>query len=177
MNRQCCIRKTKNERGYGLVVAVSIIALLTMLGLMVLDVVATDVQMAGGDRSSGNAYYLAEAGGIWAQQTLVTLVYPQGASGSATPGALTTLGALSTADQAAFCPDSPNPPCSTYYYMSVGTPSGNTVTYPGGSYMVAATCVPNCNLGTTPTSYIIRSLGTTTDGSAKRLIEITMGAN
>lgn len=171
------MRPIKNhERGYSLIVAVSVVALLSMVGIMVLDQVYTDTQLSGGDRAALNAMYLAEAGAVWGKQALVDLLYPPGTnSGTANVANLTVLSSLGGTD--VLCPENncTTQPCPaaitcTNWYLLTNT---SWVPYGNGQYRVAATCNPNC-LVTNPISYSVRALGQSFDGS-QRLLEVTVG--
>ena len=170
------MKRKSRQRGYSLIVAVTVVALLSMLGIMVLDQVYTDTQLSGGDRASINAMYLAEAGAVWGKQALVDVLYPPGTnSGTAAVTNLTSLNALAATD--AICPENNcvAPPCpstitcSNWYLLT----STAWVPYGTGQYRVAATCNPNC-LVANPVSYSVRALGQSPDGS-QRLLEITVG--
>lgn len=165
------------ERGFSLIIAVSIIALLTLFGVLVLDASHGDVQLAGGDRAAQNTLFIAEAGIVTAKQQLVNLLYPPGTSSSAANvAALMALTSLAAND--ALCPENacvsapcPTPiRCSDWYAL---TPAAGQ-SYGTGSYRAAATCNPNCSLVTPPASYSVRALALSPDG-AQRLLEITVG--
>ena len=64
--------KTQKQRGFSLLVAMTLLTLLTFLGLMVWDTVAIESQSAGSDRRSINALYIAEAGMAWGLDQLAT---------------------------------------------------------------------------------------------------------
>lgn len=53
------------QQGFSLLLAMSVIVLLTLLGIMVLKTVTADLALAGSDRSSQAALYTAEAGVYW----------------------------------------------------------------------------------------------------------------
>ncbi|HET6343434.1 MAG TPA: hypothetical protein VFH51_00825 [Myxococcota bacterium] len=157
-------RPRPRERGYSLIIAVSIIALLIMMGTMVLDQVGNDVQLAGGDRAAQNAMFLAEAGAIWGKSAVVQALYPTSDTATAQLTAITSLPALTAVD--ALCPDGIS--CASWYRLT----AAEWVTYANGQYRVGVTCNPSCS--GTPQSYTIRSLGKSADG-AQRLIEVVVG--
>ncbi|HET6344077.1 MAG TPA: hypothetical protein VFH51_04050 [Myxococcota bacterium] len=156
------------ERGYSLIIVVAVSTLLLSAGVVTLDAVYADTQAARADDSTQNALYLAEAGAVWGQQTLTTLLYPAG-SGPADPPAissLTSLPRLASGDP--ICPDGVT--CSNWFLL---TPS-DWITYGAyrGAYRVAASCSPSCT--PTATTFTIRAVGKVPSG-AKRLLEVTMG--
>lgn len=157
-------RPKAHERGYSLIIAVTIIALLIMMGTMVLDQVANDVQLAGGDRAAQNAMFLAEAGAIWGKSALVEILYPASDTATAQLTAVTSLPGLPAVDP--LCPDGIS--CASWYRLT----SQEWIPYANGQYRVGVTCSPSC--AGTPQSYIVRSLGKSSDG-AQRLIEVVVG--
>ena len=170
--RICC--KTR-QLGYSLMMAASIIALLTMLALSVLEAVRADVQLAGGDRAAQNSMYVAEGGAQWAKQALIDILFPDGLSGTPNIASLTALPALSNADP--LCPENNcvTPPCPvvlncSQWFLLTGA---SWVPYGSGQYRAAATCSPNCSVAT-PQQYLVRAMGQMPDGS-RRLLELTLG--
>lgn len=157
------------ERGASLIIAVAIIAILIMAGTVVLDAVHSDTQLGKADDAAQNAGYIAEAGAVWGQDTLLTLLYPVGSgpSDAAQIANLTAKTALAAGDD--LCPD--GVVCAQWYLL---TPTA-WVTYgpANGSYRVAATCIPTCG-SASPNVFMIRSMGKL-PGGAKRLVEVTMG--
>ena len=169
--------RNHQQRGYSLIVAVTVVTLLTLLGILVLDSVWSDTQLSGGDRASINAMYLAEAGAVWGQQQLINMVMPPGTT-AANNTSLMALTALGTTDP--ICPENAcvAPPCPqalncTQWYQL--TPTA-WVPYSTGQYRVAATCLPApcTNPASSNPVYLIRSIGQWPDGS-QRLVEVTVG--
>jgi Tfp pilus assembly protein PilX len=165
------------QRGYSLIIAVAIIALLSLVGLMVLDQAANDVQLAGADRAAQNALYVADAGAVWAKQYVIDTLYPPGTATGAPPTA-TNLDALpALAQNDVLCPENTcsSPPCPTSTDCSrfhlITSPAW--VPYGAGQYRAAASCEPSCTVAS-PLSYTLRAMGQTPDG-ATRLIEMTLG--
>lgn len=156
------------QRGFSLIVAVSVVTLLIMTGTVVLDAVHSDNILAGADFSAQVAGYVAEAGAVWGKDTLEALLYPSGSAPNSPPvvSNLTAMTALSTGD--ALCPD--DTVCTNWRLL---TPSA-WVSYGanGGTYRVAATCRPDCT--GTPTSFVVRAVGKMTDG-VQRLVEVDVG--
>jgi Tfp pilus assembly protein PilX len=76
-----------NERGYSLIIAMVIVAILTMLGFAVLDAVIGDVDMASAARQKEAALYVAEGGIAWAVDQ-VNAAYPS-SSGTTVFGDIT----------------------------------------------------------------------------------------
>ena len=175
-------RRRRGERGYSLIISVTIITLLTMGGVMVLDAVYTDILLSGGDRAALNAMYVSEAGAVKYKQILIDKLYPGGATGAATPGALSIYPYLVDTGDEPLCPESncPAPPCTT---KKMDPPCGQWrrmtdaagEVYPNGTYHVAVAAMPN------GTSYTMRSLGIAESAagpggkSPQRLIEVTLG--
>ncbi len=161
------------QAGFSLIIAVSIISLLSLVGMMILEQSIADVQLAGADRAAHNSLYIAEAGAIWGQQQVADLLFPPGTSTADKPqaGSLTGLPTLPANDP--LCPENscitpPCPPpidCSQFYLL---TPSW--VDYGGGRYRAAASCTPSCSAGL-PRAYTVRALGQAASGAA-RLVEV-----
>lgn len=159
-----------SEAGFSLVTAVVIITLLVFLGTMVLQQVANDVQLAGGDRAAANALYIAEAGAVWGKVTATNLLFPNG-PGTPQVSAITALTPVTAADQTSLCPDTAGV-CTTTFYSLTAASGSTWVSYGSGQYNVGVACNPNCT--GMPYTYTIRSFGQTPDG-AKRLVELTLG--
>lgn len=159
----------RRARGFSLIVVVAVMSILVAMGLMVLDAVYAGIQLAGGDRAAQEGLDIAEAGAVWGRDTLVSLIFPAGAS---TPD-LTNLmnkAPLSAGDP--LCPD--NVTCSNFYLL---TPSP-WVAFASGEYRVAATCRPGaCTTGSAATAFVVRSLGRTPVGGgvSQRLLELSVG--
>lgn len=164
------------QRGASLIVAVTIVTILTLIGAMVLDQVYADTQLSGSERAAQNATYVADAGAVWGQAQLANLIFPNGlASAGSTPPVLTGLMALPTLPaNDAMCPDATLTTCTAWYLL---TPPANPslpgwVPYGANSnYRVAATCNPQpCSNANTPVNYSVRSMSLSADGS-RHLIE------
>jgi hypothetical protein len=175
--RRPCTHRSAAQGGYSLIIAVAIIALLSLVGLLVLDQAANDVQLAGADRAAQNALYVADAGAVWAKQFVIDTLYPPGTASGAPPTA-TNLDALPRLAQTdVLCPENAcsSPPCPltldcSRFHLLTGaawTPYGQ------GTYRAAASCEPSCTVAA-PQSYTLRAMGKTPDG-ATRLIEMTLG--
>lgn len=174
------LRATASQRGASLIVAVTIITILTLVGAMVLEQVYADTQLSGSERAAQNAAYVADAGAVWGQAQLGNLIFPNGlASAATTPPVLTTLMALPSLPAGdAMCPDATLTNCTAWYLL---TPPANP-SLPGwvafganANYRVAATCNPQpCNNANTPVNYSVRSMSLSSDGS-RHLIEMVLG--
>lgn len=174
-----CRRAPKAQRGASLIVAVTIITLLTLVGAMVLEQVYADTQLSGSERAAQNAAYVADAGVVWGQAQLGNLLFPNGlSSASTTPPVLAGLMALPTLPAGdAMCPDAPLTTCSAWYLLS--PPSAPAL--PGwvayganANYRVAATCNPQpCSATTLPVNYSVRAMSSSLDGS-RHLIEMVL---
>lgn len=172
--------RCQSERGASLIVAVTIITILTLIGAMVLEQVYADTQLSGSERSAQNVAYAADAGAVWGQMQLANLVFPNGlATAGTTPPVLTGLMALPTLPaNDAMCPDATLTTCTGWYLL---TPPSNPA-LPGwvpynsnANYRVAATCNPQpCNNANTPVNYSLRSMAQSNDGS-RHLIEVVLG--
>ena len=153
------------QRGFSLVIAVAIFALLSMMGVMVLDAVYTDTQMAGGDRAGQNVLYVSEAGLVWGRQRLEDLMFPLGSSNTAPQvTALMAQTPLMAGD--VMCPD--NVVCTNWFLLQ------DWLAYGAGEYRVAATCQPVCSTVNPPSAFTVRAVGRTPDG-ARRMLELTVG--
>jgi len=65
-----------NERGIALILALAMLALLTLLGAWALDVSSTDLKIAGNSRNTQNAFYAADAAlGYSTNPTTLTTAY------------------------------------------------------------------------------------------------------
>lgn len=178
--KRICGRPPAQERGASLIVAVTIITILTLVGAMVLEQVYADTQLSGSERAAQNAAYVADAGAVWGQAQLANLIYPNGlATAGTTPPVLTRLMTLPTLPSGdAMCPDSTLTTCTNWYLL---TPPSNPalpgwVAYGNNSnYRVAATCNPQpCSDSNTPVNYSVRSMSMSNDGS-RHLIEVVLG--
>lgn len=122
-----------HARGFSLVIAISVIALLSLLGFLVLEMVIEDVEMASAARHTDGALYIAESGLDWAIEQL-TLAYP-----AATVFGDLTTSSLSLSDVVTINdPGCPNTACTVLQNPSGWrrlTPSGG-LDYGGGSVYV-----------------------------------------
>ena len=164
MKCRLAIGRRPGQRGFSLVIAVAIFTLLTLMGLMVLDAVFNDTQLAGGERANQNILYVAEAGLIWGRQRMVDLLFPLGGSGSAQVATLMAQPPLAAGD--VMCPD--NVICSNWFLLQDWT------TYGAGQYRVAGTCQPACSLINPSTVFTVRAIGRTS-GGGQRMLEMTIG--
>src|SRR4051812_33611059 len=62
----------KSERGFSLVIGMSILILLTVLGIAVIQTVNSDISSSASDKQSQSALTIAEAGITWAIDYLQT---------------------------------------------------------------------------------------------------------
>ena len=60
----------REERGWILVVAMSMTIVITFMGMLVLQSASVDARLAGAERNSETARYIAEAGIAWAVEKL-----------------------------------------------------------------------------------------------------------
>jgi len=70
----------KNEKGAVLVIAIMILAVLTVLGIAALDTTDTEIRISANDKVYKQAFYNAEAGLAYALQSGFTL-FPEGQAG------------------------------------------------------------------------------------------------
>ena len=82
-------RLNHRERGFSLVMAVAVVALLMMLGLVVMQSVSSDIRVAGNSRNTQNMVQLAEAG--IAQGLDVLRAAPYNIDDQASPSAQTSV--------------------------------------------------------------------------------------
>ena len=160
------------ERGMSLIIAVVVIVLLTMIGLMVLDSVYSDTQLAGSERSTQAAMYVAEAGAVIGRQMLVDMLFPAGSGQTAPPQVATLLTQQQLAIGDPICPASDTTTvCSNWYQLGVST----WTNYAQGQYRIAATCYPTCSsTASNSMTFSVRSIAKMPDGST-RLIQIDVG--
>jgi hypothetical protein len=171
------LRDLRAERGYSLIVAVSIVALLIMVGSMVLEQVYADTQLSGSERAAQNALYVADAGAVWGQMKLSNMVFPGGLDSASTAApilsGLMALPPLPAGD--AMCPDLSATACSQWFLLSPGPLPGWVAYGTNSNYRVAATCNPQpCSNSNTPINYSVRSMSVANDG-ARRLVETVIG--
>lgn len=169
-------RRGGRQRGFGLVIAVSVIALLSLLGMLVLDQVYTDIQIAGSERASQSAMYIAEAGSVWGRTRLTALLFGTGTT--AQPSNLQALPPMPAAD--ALCPENscgdhlcpPPVDCTAFLRLTALIDPQ----FANGFYRVAVRCNPNCQAANP--SYTLRALGIAQEGNPatvpQRLIEQTV---
>lgn len=155
-----------HERGFAILLAAGIIAMLTASALVLVSQALAHMQVVGGMQNTARARMIADAGGVSGAQKLEDLAYPGGPNGGLTLTSLRQLPPVQNGDLV--CADLV-PPCSAYRLLTSATAFG------GGTYTVAVTCNPGaCN--TAPSEVVnfqIRSLGTM-PGGAHKLIEITL---
>lgn len=168
----------KNERGFSLLIGMSILILMTVLGITVMQAVNSDIETAGNDRGAQSALAIAEAGLAWA------IDYLQGKYGldSATEETFTNIvensyGDLSnysdgTVEEKTAC-DVPNDPCvQSEWKIVTHNRSSAEKSFGGGRYIVWVGRDPaDANKKT----LLLRSLGIDSRGS-QRLIEIAVTA-
>ena len=169
------VTATRSQSGFSLIVVVTVIGLLTLLGLMVMDTVHVDTQLAGGDRAAQNALYVAEAAAMWGKDELESTIY---VAGDDTPHIdnVDTAFPVITAPTDAICPDSALVPCAYWHQMDGGVPIDyeDTNGVKHGTYRVAVRCDAATCAGRSSDTLYLRALGTMTDGSQK-MVEIVIG--
>jgi hypothetical protein len=149
-----------------------------MVGAMVIEQVFADTQLSGSARAAQNAMYVADAGAVWGQQQLITLLYPNGigSAGAGPPSVSALLSLPNLPNNDAMCPDLTGAACSRWFLLSPAPLPGWVSYGPSNSrYRVAVTCNPQpCSLTSSPVNFSIRAMSQSNDGS-RRLIEVVMG--
>ncbi len=162
-------------------IAVSVTVLLAMMGMLVMQQAAVDVELAGGERAASELQSSADLGTAWAPLVLLNVLYPGGSaySTNATPSNIpATLQPLSPSLYPAFCPENYclNQPCPQLVdcggFYVLGGP--RTVGAAGTTVTMAVACTPNCSADQVPL-YRVRSLGQSASGPS-RLVEMQFGA-
>jgi hypothetical protein len=72
MNPNSLASKRKNERGAALVVAILVLAILTVIGIALMLITSTETRIAANEWSVNRAFYSADAGVRWASSQLAT---------------------------------------------------------------------------------------------------------
>lgn len=151
-------RVRKQERGILLLIAMVFVVVLTLLGSMVLREVAADVQVAGAERNTEDALYIAEAGLQWGRDQIMTQFGSGGTVDLSSSSAIwTTLSLIPNTD----------PDVQLHGWYDLGTQSYGAV---GGKFHVAVEQDPADSSGD---SILMRSMGTS-PGGAKRLLEVAV---
>lgn len=164
----------QNERGFSMVMVIMLTALLTVLGLVVMDAVFTDTKLSEAEKGGSVALYAAEAGTMWAQAQIESVVYAGGGSRDASKLTTTPYAKIDATDAYGCATDT----CKLYGWYALTT---GWVSYQGAQYRVAVSCSPcmavgTCNTDCTSasTAVYVRTLGQTPNGDV-RLLEVTMG--
>lgn len=154
----------KSERGAVLIIAISVLVMMTLVGVMVMQVVAVDVDAVGAERGGEEALYIAEAGIQWGLQE-IDLNYDIG-SGTPSWTLLTVPPLIAVVADAVWGPAA----IVGWGQLHPGLPS---IPYYGGSFRV----VVQPALAPDTTTLLIRSLGVTMEGGrygAQRLLEVAV---
>lgn len=172
----------KSERGFSLIIGMSVLILLTVLGIAAIQTVNADIDAAASDKGSQSALSVAEAGITWAldylqtnyglntasQQTFQDIV--NNAKGDFAPlSAATAEEKLACVLQVSGSPDA----CtgSTWQIMTHNRTTAE-IAFGGGHFVVWVGLDPADSTGST---LLLRSLGIDARGS-QRLIEIAVAA-
>lgn len=146
-----------SERGAMLLLAVTMVVMLTLMGALVMRTVGDDVQVAGAERSADSALYIAEAGLQWAR---VQIADPNGYNGDLNQ-VLTALTAVPVGDS-----DVP-----LRGWLELGSQN-----YGDGTFRVVLQDDAYAETDPPPApnnTILVRSLGTSARGS-KRLLEVAL---
>lgn len=167
------LKRSAKQRGFSLIVAVVVIAVLTMTGAMIIEGAIADVTLAGGQRAAEDALYMAEAGSAWAAEELTNVLYPTGYQSGVAPqlSALVSKPALTVGHT--LCRGLTDAACIEGRWLTVS--AGQT--YGNGGYQVAVFCtpLPRCQDNVpAPVAYNLRIAGYGR-GQVQRLLEVTMG--
>lgn len=177
--------KKKSERGFSLVIGMSVLILLTVLGIAVIQTVNSDIDAAASDRGYQSALAIAEAGVTWALDYLQTQYALSSATHQTfqdimnnTRGDL-TLASGASAEELLACPTADA--CCLAPAGCSGNPAWLVVTHArtptqiafgGGHFDVWVGLDPTDTTGNT---LLLRSLGIDARGS-QRLIEVAVAA-
>ncbi len=160
----------KRQRGTVLIIAMSVIVMMTLVGVMVMQVVAVDVDAVGAERGGDQALYIAEAGIQWALQEIDNndnySIDPNDPDW--TPLTITTEGGTLVAVPAEF----PWGPSGIVDWGQLH-PTSRSIAYGAGAFRVV---VQPANAPETGT-LLIRSLGVTLEAGrygARRLLEVAV---
>lgn len=166
-----------SERGFSLLIGMSVLILLTVLGIAVVQGINADVDSAASDRGSQSALAIAEAGLTWSLDYLKRTY----ALDVATAQTFTDIAANSHSDLSAYSAcnaeektavdSEPNPAAATWMNVTHARTSAEN-TFGGGRYHVWVAKDPADPNGKT---LLVRSLGIDARGS-QRLVEIAVTA-
>ena len=165
------MRRHARQRGFSLIISVAIVALLSFLGVMVMNSAYLDTELARADRSANDAFYLAETGLSWGISALDGL--PYNLSG-ATPDRDRVTDGTPVAEADA-CPEGTDSCAALAWYRldADAASSDEWVSYGNGRYRVIA-ALDELNASDGCWRIYLRSLGQTVDG-AQRLLEVVIG--
>lgn len=174
-------RHCGDEEGASLLVAVMIVALLSVLGAMAMNSVHSDTEQVRATRSASTALYIAEAGVGWAVEQLQSYPYnihPDITHSDSNPEAIAEEGTL--ADDARVCLEASPSPCQDYdwYYLDANeTKSENAEPqcYNEGRFEVFARYEDLADEKDDHWIIHVRSIGISKFG-ARRLLEVQLGA-
>jgi Tfp pilus assembly protein PilX len=170
----------KSERGFSLVIGMSILILLTVLGIAVIQTVNSDISSSASDKQSQSALTIAEAGITWAidylqtQYQLNTATHQTFADIIANKkGDLTPYTGATTTELMA-CPSSDScAPTTNWLVITHGrTATQTTFGAANNTYIVWVGLDPADATGNT---LLLRSLGIDSNNS-KRLLEVAVAA-
>lgn len=166
----------KSERGFSLIIGMSVLILLTVLGVTVMQSISSDVDAAGSDRGAQSALAIAEAGLSWSLDYLKTS-YQLDTGGAAIFNNIATnsrsdLTSYSGAtDEEKLVYKAENFDTTKWQCITHNRTTGEK-SFGGGRYVVWAGLDPADDSGNT---LLVRSLGIDARG-AQRLVEIAVKA-
>jgi len=153
-------RVRRSEAGAVMIIAVVVVTMLTLVGLMAIQIVGVELEVVGAERSADNALYIAEAGVQWGLQNLYGYNFVPGNPNYAPILALPTV-----SDAGPFAPSQ----LQGWHELHAGQTS---IAYGDGFFRVVVEVMPPPDDDT----LLVRSLGISgspQDG-ARRLLEVAV---
>ncbi|MBC7793263.1 MAG: hypothetical protein H7Z43_06120 [Clostridia bacterium] len=174
------VKLNKNERGFSLLIGMSILILLTVLGITVLQTVNADIENAANDKGAQTALAVAEAGLTYAMDYLNTSYALNTASATTFQNIINNVnGDLSaantaTAEEKIACPTTMGSEniCGANWRIVTHDRPSTEVNFGGGRYVVWVGLDP---ADASQKTLLLRSLGIDVRGS-QRLLEIAVTA-
>ena len=154
----------KGERGTVLIIAMSVLVMMTLVGVMVMQMVAVDVDAVGAERGGEEALYIAEAGIQWGLQEVDLKYDIDPSTPDYTP--LTVPNLTAVPSEAVW-----GPPAIVGWGQL--HPASRSIAYGGGAFRVVVQPAPAPDTKT----LLVRSLGVTMEAGrfgAQRLLEVAV---